>query len=194
MLSTLPQGNYRFIALDVETGCGDAASICQIGIACVGYDEQIETFATYVDPRMAFSGFNIQLHGIGPETVRGAPVFEEAMSAMLPLLERHHLVQHSSFDARAISKACEAFGFPVPLLSWTDSVRVARKAWPEFKGNGGHGLGHLKVALDLDFEHHDAGEDARAAAQVVMQAEERLQQDFDDIREALLPKAKRRVV
>jgi len=31
----IPDDNFRFIALDVETACSDAASICQIGLACV---------------------------------------------------------------------------------------------------------------------------------------------------------------
>lgn len=32
MDADLPSGDFRFIALDVETACSDAASICQIGI------------------------------------------------------------------------------------------------------------------------------------------------------------------
>ncbi len=50
-------------------------------------------------------------------------------------------------------------------------MQIARRAWPEFSGNGGHGLAHLKQALALDFVHHDAGEDAKAAAMVVLRAE-----------------------
>ena len=42
------------------------------------------------------------------------------------------------------------------------------------KGNSGHGLASLKQRLDLQFTHHDAGEDARACAEVVLRAEERL--------------------
>ena len=184
MLS-LPRGDYRFVALDVETASGDAASICQIGLACVDHDNRIETFSTYIDPCMAFSPFNTQLHGIGPETVFGAPVFADVLAALSPLLMRHPLVQHSSFDSRAIIKACECVGLPVPALSWTDSVRIARAAWPEFKGNGGHGLGHLRHALGLEFEHHDAGEDARAAALVVLHAEARLGLEFAALRESV---------
>jgi DNA polymerase III epsilon subunit-like protein len=59
----------------------------------------------------------------------------------------------------------------VPEWIWKDSVQVARKAWPELTGNGGHGLASLKRYLGLAFEHHDAGEDARAAAEVVLHAE-----------------------
>ena len=181
LAAALPQGAFRFIALDVETACGDAASICQIGLACVREGGAIETYATYVDPQMRFSGFNTQLHGIGAEHVAGAPLFGEALARLAPLLSRHHLIQHSSFDARAMRAACARFGLAEIAWRWGDSVKIARRAWPEFIGNGGHGLAHLKRQLGLRFEHHDAGEDARAAAIVVLQAEARLGMSFDHI-------------
>ena len=70
-----------------------------------------------------------------------------------------------------MNEACRTYG--LPELDWrrADSVQIARRAWPEFRGNGGHGLGHLKKALALEFNHHDAGEDAKAAALVVLRAE-----------------------
>ena len=37
----LPVGDFQFIALDVETACSESASISQIGIACVGFDDSI---------------------------------------------------------------------------------------------------------------------------------------------------------
>ena len=61
----------------------------------------------------------------------------------------------------------------IPQWDWCDSVHVARAAWPELRGNGGHGLASLKQHLGLEFDHHDAGEDARAAAEVVLRAEGR---------------------
>jgi len=171
LTTPLPDGEFQFIALDVETACGDSASICQIGIACVGYDESIRTWSTYVDPQMPFAPFNIDLHGIGPETVRNAADFAQIWPDMLPLLSRHPMVQHSRFDEKAINAACKAHGLLRPRLTWHDSVTIARAAWPELKGNGGHGLANLKQVLNLDFHHHDAGEDARAAAMVVLRAQ-----------------------
>lgn len=41
----VPEGRFRFIALDVETACSDVASICQIGLACVQPDNEIQTFS-----------------------------------------------------------------------------------------------------------------------------------------------------
>ncbi len=177
----VPAGRFRFVALDVETACSDAASICQIGIACVRPDGAIETWTTYVNPRVGFSRFNIRLHGIGPEHVADAPGFDEAIARLDPLLAGHRVIQHSGFDRRAIHGACAALGRAPPSWTWGDSVRIARRAWPEFVGNGGHGLAHLKRRLDLDFEHHDAGEDARAAALVVLLAERRTGLPFESL-------------
>ncbi|WP_322895662.1 MULTISPECIES: exonuclease domain-containing protein [unclassified Yoonia] len=178
---TLPAGNFRFIALDVETACSDVASICQIGLACVQPDNRIQTFSMMVNPGTRFDPFNTQLHGIGPDQVADSPRFSEALEHLNALLSRHHLVQHSNFDKQAIAAACRSCGLPIPEFRWADSVTIARRAWPELKGNGGHGLANLKKVLDLQFHHHDAGEDARAAATVVLHAEAHLRVPFEEL-------------
>ncbi len=174
----LPEGPFRFAVLDVETANSDPSSICQVGLACVRESGAIETFAAYLDPGCRFSTFNIRLTGIGPETVRGAPRFALLLPRLCGLLDGQPVIQHSSFDRRAIHAACDLAGLAHPDWTWFDSVPMARRAWPEFRGSGGHGLAHLKERLDLDFHHHDAGEDARATAQVVLMAEARLGCDF----------------
>ncbi|MFN3953366.1 MAG: exonuclease domain-containing protein [Pararhodobacter sp.] len=181
MRAMIPEGDFRFIALDVETACSDAGSICQIGLACVSPDNRIHTFSKLVNPGTRFDPFNIQLHGIAPDHVHGEPRFDEVLDHLFPLLSRHHLVQHSNFDRQAVNAACLSCGIAAPDFRWADSVTIARRAWPELKGNGGHGLGNLKKVLDLDFRHHDAGEDARAAAMVVLHAEAHLSLTFDEL-------------
>lgn len=174
----VPNQTYRFIALDVETANGASWSISQIGIACVTPENRIEVFSTLVNPRTNFSTFNIRLTGIHPDHVQGAPVFGEVMETLRPVLSQHVLIQHSSFDANAIAAACDRDGIEPPEWTWLDSVKIARRAWPEFTGQGGHGLSHLKERLSLSFEHHDAGEDAKAAAEVVLRAEQKMGVDF----------------
>lgn len=165
-----PSGPFRFVALDVETANHDRASICQIGVACVRPDNSIETWMTYVDPRTptwTFTG----LHGISQSTVKGAPSFAEALLFLETPLSDTTVYQHSGFDRSAFRAACTALKRHEPPWNWQNSVTVARRAWPELKGNGGHGLASLKAHLRLSFDHHDAGEDARAAAEVVLHAE-----------------------
>lgn len=178
---TLPDGPFRFVALDVETANSDSASICQIGLACVRHDGSIDVVSTLIDPEQPFAPFNVNLHGISPAMVRSAPKFPAVLRQIAPHLDQHLIIQHSPFDRRAINSACRAYGLPEQGWRWADSVQIARRAWPEFRGNGGHGLGHLKQALALDFEHHDAGEDAKAAAMVVLQAEARTGQTLDEL-------------
>lgn len=172
---------YRFVALDVETANRQHSSICQIGLAMVAANGDIETVSILVDPEQGFEHFNVNLHGIDETTVKGALSFEKALQILRPFLERHVLVQHSSFDKQAFNAASNVYGVPELRATWVDSVQIARKAWPELKGNGGHGLASLKSHLDLKFEHHDAEEDARAAAEVVLLAETATGDDFSEL-------------
>lgn len=165
-----PKGPFRFFALDVETANHDRGSICQIGVACVRPDNSITTWVTHVDPLVERWVFT-WLHGISAGTVQGAPTFAEVLPVLQDALNGATVYQHSGFDRSAVAAACGNCGLPVPPWDWRDSVHVARTAWPELRGNGGHGLASLKQHLGLEFEHHDAGEDARAAAEVVLRAE-----------------------
>lgn len=169
---------YKFIALDVETANGNSHSICQVGLAMVSDNGVIETANYMVDPDQPFDDFNTQLHGIDAQAVAGAPQFAQVLDKVRDLLESHTLIQHSSFDKRAFNTACDLHGLAILDTVWLDSVIVARTAWPELKGNGGHGLASLKDFLGLEFLHHDAEEDARAAAEVVLHAEAQTGEDF----------------
>ncbi|WP_246657642.1 exonuclease domain-containing protein [Cohaesibacter sp. CAU 1516] len=199
-LPPLPKGPFRFFALDVETANHDRGSICQVGVACVRPDSSIVTWVTLVDPRTSrwvFSG----LHGITKSMVTGAPTIGAVIDALDAMLNGYTVYQHSGFDQSAIRAACENLAREEPSWAWNDSVSVARVAWPELKGNGGHGLASLKAHLGLQFEHHDAGEDARAAAEIVVMAERSMRVsvkprseptnndvlDYDDIGLASMP-------
>ena len=105
--------------------------------------------------------------------LKGAPTFAEVLSMLRDALAGQTVYQHSGFDRSAVAAACCNSGLSIPEWDWCDSVDVARAAWPELRGNGGHGLASLKQHLGLEFDHHDAAEDARAAAEVVLRAEGR---------------------
>ena len=171
----------RFIALDVETANSQHGSICQIGLALAACDGTLTTEGVFIDPEQSFSSFNTNLHGIGADTVKGAETFPEALERLRPRLEKHILIQHSPFDKKAFDAACARYGLAPLASEWRDSVQIARKAWPELKGNGGHGLASLKRYLGLVFEHHDAEEDARAAAEVTLLAEKATGADFTEL-------------
>ena len=55
-------------------------------------------------------------------------------------------------------------------VTWLDSAKIAWGAWPDRYGRGGYGLKNIARDLDIAFRHHDALEDARAAAEIVLRA------------------------
>lgn len=179
--STMLAGDYRFIAVDVETANANQHSICQVGLAMVAQDGSIKTLGHLINPGEKFDKFNVNLHGIDAATVKDAIGFGDYITLTRTLLERHTLIQHSNFDKQAFNAACAQLGIAEINAEWVDSVRIARAAWPELIGNGGHGLANLKQHLGLIFDHHNAVEDARAAAQVVLCAEAETGKDFMDI-------------
>lgn len=52
---------------------------------------------------------------------------------------------------------------------WLDTARVVRRAWPEFSQKG-YGLANVTRHFGIEFRHHDAKEDARAAGEVLLRA------------------------
>lgn len=53
---------------------------------------------------------------------------------------------------------------------WLDTLRVARRAWPQFNDGFGFGIARLAAEFRISFTHHDAAEDARAAGLLLLRA------------------------
>lgn len=156
-----------FVAVDVETACSRIGSICQIGI--VGFRDGVEAFAwdTLLDPCDEFLPANTRVHGISCDHVAGKPTFADVHQTIGGYLSGRITVAHSAFDKGALAAACDQHRVPPIEATWLDSVRVARRAWPELPG---HRLNALTRFLKLRHRHHDALSDARAAGMVVVRA------------------------
>lgn len=164
----VPNGqDTDFVVIDVETSCSRASSICQVGI--VGFRDGREVFAweTLLDPRDEFHAANIRIHGIAAHHVAGQPAFPDVHARIDRHLTGQITVAHSLFDKSALAAACRIHERPIIETQWLDSVRVARRAWPDLEN---HRLGSLARFLGLSHRHHDALSDARAAGWVIVRA------------------------
>ncbi|SLK09285.1 exonuclease domain-containing protein [Novosphingobium mathurense] len=159
--------NPDFVVVDVETSCARVGSICQIGI--VGFRDGQEVFAyeTLIDPQDEFSPFNIGIHGISPVHVAGKPTFSGIHGIVAEHLTGRVTVAHSGFDKGALAAACQIGNLPYIETTWLDSVRVAKRAWPQLPN---HRLNTLAQHLKIHHRHHDALSDARAAGEVIVRA------------------------
>ena len=159
----------NFIALDVETANADMASICQIGIAKYAEGKLVEEWSSLIDPEDYFDLINVSIHGITEDDVIGCPTFPEAFDIIDQFLNNTICVSHTHFDRVSISRAIENYGLKEINTEWLDSARVARRTWGECAWSG-YGLANVCNIIGYEFKHHDALEDAKASAQVVLAA------------------------
>lgn len=170
----------EFAAVDVETANADLASICQIGIAIFRGGSHVDSWSSLVDPEDDFDGFNVSIHGIDEQTVNGAPTWPAIAETLRGLLTGSVVACHTPFDRAATSLACKKYHLVEFNCQWLDTARVVRRAWPETFGAKGYGLDKVAKFLGVDFKHHDALEDARAAGEVLCRASTHTGFNLDD--------------
>jgi DNA polymerase III subunit epsilon len=169
----------NFFAIDVETANADYSSICQIGIAHIENGQITDKWKTLVNPRAYFDPFNVSIHGISKEDVKDAPTFDKIYQELLERISNQITVHHMPFDKTAISRACIENNLDIIAARWLDSAKIARRTWEQFAYKG-YGLANLANFLHIDFEHHDALEDAITAAKVVIHACEKHQISIEE--------------
>jgi len=163
----------NFIAIDFETANSSRASICSIGIVIVENGQIEEEIHTYIDPEDEFTYFNTVIHGITEDMVQGAPTFEEYWPIFKLLIEGRMLIAHNaSFDMSAMRYALDIYNEPYAEFTYGCSYVFSKKVWPTLFD---HKLSTVADHLGISFKHHDALEDARAAALVTLAALENSQ-------------------
>lgn len=159
----------RFVAIDFETANADLASICQIGAVTFERGVAREAWGTLVNPEDYFDEINVSIHGIDERKVRKAPIFPKISGALAARVGGQVVVSHTSFDRVALSQALTKYQLEEIPCTWLDSARVARRAWTEF-ARVGYGLNNVCGKLGIEYQAHDAVEDARAAGEVLLRA------------------------
>ncbi|MSR59116.1 MAG: transposase [Planctomycetaceae bacterium] len=159
----------NFIALDVETANADLASICQIGIAHFADGRFSEKWESLVDPEDEFDFVNIAIHRIDQSMVTGAPTFPALCETIRKKLVDTVVACHTPFDKMAIRSVFAKYGLDLPAITWLDTARVVRRTWLELSRSG-YGLAPVAKRLGIEFEHHNAAEDARAAGEILIHA------------------------
>lgn len=159
----------NFVAIDVETANPDFSSICQVGVAAFADGKLQDSWESLVDPEDYFDEMNVSIHGITERTVRGAPKWSSVHEQLGKWLTGRIVVSHTNFDRAALTRASGKNGVTPHDCTWLDSARVVRRTWPNF-AQGGYGLANVAKYLNIDFNHHNAREDARAAGEIMLRA------------------------
>lgn len=156
----------RYIAFDVETPNSRNNRMSSIGIAVMEAGEIVESFYSLIDPECHFDYFNVTLTGITPEMVKGKPTFPELWLEIEPIMSSGILVAHNApFDMSVLAKCLRDYGIVWrPRVAYCCTCQIAKRLMPYLPN---HKLNTICDDLVIDLDHHDAGSDARACAEIL---------------------------
>lgn len=163
-----------FTAIDFETANSSAASACSVGLVRVRDGEVVASTGWLIQPPAGhdeFQEWNIKIHGIHPSDVAAAATWAEQFDRLCAFAGADVLVAHNAgFDLKVLRTAAEVTGDICPPYRSLCSLQVARKTYDL----DSYRLPMAAAAAGFaEFAHHDALADARACAQIVIDAARR---------------------
>jgi DNA polymerase-3 subunit epsilon len=188
--------NMKFTCFDFETANMSKESICQVGIVVVDNGNIIETKSWLVNPHSFFDPFNIRIHGITAEMVKGCPKFNELWTEIVPYFnDADFVIAHNArFDIGALDAALELYLCPQPnqfSISFIHKDRVneprtinvedydfevpnfafvcsVAMARRAYSKEPSYSLQSLCSKLGIEYGNHDAGADAKSCAELAI--------------------------
>lgn len=152
-----------FVAIDFETANETRGSACSVGVTQVRDGQVAAQGLTLINPETYFNPYCSAVNGITEDDVRHAPTLPELWPALSSLLEGQLVVAHNaSFDMSVLRNTAARYRMSGgPGFDVLCTYRMARATWPSLPS---YSLGYIAPALGIAFEHHQAGDDARACA------------------------------
>ena len=156
----------RYIAFDVETPNRYNSRMSAIGISVLEDGRISDSFYSLVDPEQPFDWFNTRLTGISEESVVGAPTFAELWPSIEPIMSSGVLVAHNaSFDMGVLRRCLRDYGVAwKPRVQGLCTVLMGRRILP----GQSHKLDELCRCYGIELDHHHAGSDSRACAEILL--------------------------
>ncbi|MFQ4149635.1 exonuclease domain-containing protein [Arthrobacter sp. LAPM80] len=159
-----------FTAIDFETANNFRASACSVGMTKVRAGKVVDQVSWLMKPLPGYEEFhpvNVGIHGITASRVHNMPTWQSIHGPMMDFIDGDALVGHNvSFEKSVIAKANEACRLPAATLDFHCTLALAKKhlELPHYT------LSDVAGALDIPaFNHHDAGDDARASALIAIE-------------------------
>ncbi|WP_019912746.1 3'-5' exonuclease [Paenibacillus sp. HW567] len=156
----------NFTAIDFETANSSRSSACALGLVQVRDGAISAEHVWLIDPQQRFDGMNIAIHGITPSMVEGKPTFDGLWPTLEPLLQGEIVVAHNaSFDMSVLRYCLDGTAFSYPAFQYLCSYLLAKKILHELPS---HKLDAVARHFGIGLKHHDALDDARASACILL--------------------------
>ncbi|WP_028280740.1 exonuclease domain-containing protein [Arthrobacter sp. H5] len=159
----------EFTAIDFETANGFRGSPCAVGLTKVRGGVIVEEAQWLMRPPAGHDHFdprNISIHGITAEMVAGQPRFGELFPEIGAFIGDDILVAHNAaFDMGVIRSGLEVSRLAGPAYDYACTVMLSRRSYSLVS----YSLPYVAEAAGVPLlNHHDAVEDARACAGIMV--------------------------
>lgn len=156
----------RYIAFDVETPNRFNNRMSAIGITIIEDGMITRKLYSLINPETSFDYFNTQLAGISAEMVQDKPTFPQIWNKIEPIMSSGILVAHNAqFDMSVLKCCLRDYGIAwkksVPYLC---TVQIGRRVLPKMS----HRLNSMCDYYDIELDHHHAGSDSLACAEILL--------------------------
>lgn len=166
------------VALDFETAAG-RDSACSVGIFKFG-DSGTVSEHYLINPEIEddqWDPFAISIHGIKPEMVKSSPNFEEVWTKIELISNNSILVAHNAaFDMSVIRYSLKRYNLKPKPFKYLCSAKISKKVWPELPTTR---LDYLAELFNIEFEHHNALEDAKTCAAIFVESLSKFYKNMD---------------
>jgi DNA polymerase-3 subunit epsilon len=158
-----------FTAIDFETANGFRGSPCAVGLTKVRGGRIVDEASWLMRPPPNYDHFdyhNVRIHGISAADVAGQPRFGELFAEIGAFIGEDVLAAHNAaFDLGVIRSALEVSGLPGPAYDYVCTVMLSRRCYSLVSNSLPFAAEEAGVPL---VKHHDAAEDARACAGILI--------------------------
>ncbi len=163
-----------FVAIDFETA-NTNGDPCALGLAIVRDKSIVSSDSYLINPHAPFSQKCVDIHGINPSDVLGAPNFGAVWNEIYQLFDKYPIVAHNAgFDIWVLRNALKKCGANPPDTKYYCTLKLSKKLCTE---QPKHTLDYLCDAYGICLNnHHDCQQDAIACANFMIF----LEKEFSD--------------
>jgi len=161
-----------FITIDFETATKKPESAIAVGLVRYHNYQPVSTYYSLIrPPKLYIRPDFTDIHGLTVDDVSDAPDFGHIWKNEIEGFIVHTILaaHNASFDMKVFKAVLEWYKFPIPELSYFCTLNLARKAWPKLKS---HALDVLAKKFKINFNHHNALDDALTCGKLVQIASE----------------------
>ncbi len=159
----------KYCVVDVETTGGRPGEdvIIQLAAALLENKELLQKFSSYVYTDQKIPPFITELTGIRKADVENAPIIEEVLVDVLPMLDAAYFVAHNAvFDQQFLDSALMDSGYSTINNTIIDTLSFTRIMFPSLQS-----YKLESIAKDLGIDHlnpHNALDDVLATADLLV--------------------------